>query len=554
MHRTLFFTVAVVVLLVTGCATQQKGKGEETATAAQAQGGPSKESAEQTVIPKQEAAAEEPVVEVIPRDTSDRPDLTLERLPVEKSVEETVQEPKAEVTESKQPLSEISPPDATISKPAIKSVPQAPVQAESTSDQAASTTEEKTPSTIVPKDGEFVITVVNKNNTHPFYGKGHMLGFAVNGVQGRQIVMERGKEYKIIVDTDPKHDVYLSTKDIGWGSTPWTDGVEGMFTYKGTITVKPDDKTPDLLYYSCRNHPYMGGTIHIVNPGQVVEIKKHEVSAETKNAAETITEVASEAKVNQKLMFAKMLLNSNSGKRIAESGIQDAIDLQNQAKKLITQAEEKMKAGDNSSAYNDADSALNMLKKSSRLVPSDEEMQALKTRYKELQGSVAEYEKSHADNVKRITKAKGNSAAVQYDKDLVEKLKASAEASVKTGNYAKANKDLDDAQHHITVALQKMLESQTIVYDLNFETPQEEYDYELKRFGGYEELIPVAIEAKKPAPGAIQLMNNFLEKAQKMRDEAKQKAASGDYPTAIKMMQDATVTVRRALRMVGVMQ
>jgi hypothetical protein len=49
----------------------------------------------------------------------------------------------------------------------------------------------------------------------------------------------------------------------------------------------------------------------------------------------------------------------------------------------------------------------------------------------------------------------------------------------------------------ITAAIQKMLNSQTIVYDLNFETPQEEYEYELKRFGGYEELIPVAVEQKK---------------------------------------------------------
>ena len=49
-------------------------------------------------------------------------------------------------------------------------------------------------------------------------------------------------------------------------------------------------------------------------------------------------------------------------------------------------------------------------------------------------------------------------------------------------------------------------------------------------------------------------METYLAKAQKMRDTAKQTAAKGDYPTAIAMLLDATKEVRRALRMVGVMQ
>lgn len=552
MLQTYKISITLLVLLLMSCATQQTPQKEERREAdVKPQQLKSAEVDEKNAKLKQESLVEEePVVEIIPRDKQDRPDLTLERLPVDSSVE-TPQEPgdiKPSDTESDKSQAEKPSADTdVITATQIKEPVTEPALTEAKPEVA--TVEEK-----VAKEGEFIVTVVNKDKTHPFFGKGHMLGFAVNGVQGKQIVMERGKSYKIIIDTDPKHDVYLSTKDIGWGSTPWTDGVEGMFTYKGTITVAPDDKTPDKLFYSCRNHPYMGGMIHIINHGETADIKKTEVSSEVNTNQQAVSPVVSAAKVDQKLMFANMLLHSNSGKRIADSGIQDAIDLQLQASKLISEAEVKLKAGDNAAAYSDAENALNMLKKSSRLVPSDEEIQELKTHYKELVGSVKEYEKSHADNVKRITKAKGDSAAVQYDKDQVEKLKSSADASAKAGNYAKANKDLDDAQHIITVALQKMLESQTIVYDLNFETPLEEYEYEFKRFGGYEELIPVAIEAKKPAPGAIKLMESFLAKARDMRDQAKQKAASGDHKEAIKMMQDATVTVRRALRMVGVMQ
>ena len=67
-------------------------------------------------------------------------------------------------------------------------------------------------------------------------------------------------------------------------------------------------------------------------------------------------------------------------------------------------------------------------------------------------------------------------------------------------------------------------------------------------------MIPIAIEAKKPAPGAIKLMESFVEKARKRRDQAVEKAEAGEYGDAIAMLQQATKTIRRALRMVGVMQ
>jgi hypothetical protein len=106
----------------------------------------------------------------------------------------------------------------------------------------------------------------------------------------------------------------------------------------------------------------------------------------------------------------------------------------------------------------------------------------------------------------------------------------------------------------ITTAIQQMLNSQTIVYDLNFESPKEEYEYELKRFGGYEELIPIAVEQKQPNEGTKNLMQSFVEKGQKKRSIAIETAQGGDYPRAVAMLQDATKDIRRALRMVGVMQ
>ena len=168
--------------------------------------------------------------------------------------------------------------------------------------------------------------------------------------------------------------------------------------------------------------------------------------------------------------------------------------------------------------------------------------------------SIKDFEVSHKESYQRILKKQGKDAVNDYDKNEVEKLKTSAEQSAKKGDYLKANQNLEKAQRMITVALHKMLNNQTIVYDLNFETAEEEYEYELKRFAGYEELIPIAVEQKKPAAGPKKLMESFLKKGQDLRDRAVKNAKAGDFPTAIAMLQDATKDVRRALRMIGVAQ
>ena len=421
---------------------------------------------------------------------------------------------------------------------------------------AAEVSAEQPPAIEIPVStgpNHFVITAALKDKSHPNYGKGHKMGFLVNNVQGKELVLERGQTYRFDVVTDPKHDVYISLKGIGWGSTPYSEGVDGMYTYKGTITFKPTEKTPDLLFYSCRNHPFMGGKIHIVNPGETVKIAKTKGS-KASAAATTEVDQVTKADVNQKIMFAEMLFKSKNSQTVLKSHISEAIDLHNKAESELKNAKQSLQAGKHSQAYKQADNAVVLLKKSTGLVPNESALEHMKERYAELQASVKDFEASHKESYDRIAKKQGKDAAIDYDKKEVGNLITSAEKYAKQGDYLKANQNLEKAQRAITVAIHKMLNNQTIVYDLNFESAEEEYQYELKRFTGYEELIPIAVEQKKPAEGAKKLMESFVKKGRDLRDRAIKTAKGGDYPTAIAMLQDATKDVRRGLRMIGVMQ
>jgi len=72
-----------------------------------------------------------------------------------------------------------------------------------------------------------------------------------------------------------------------------------------------------------------------------------------------------------------------------------------------------------------------------------------------------------------------------------------------------------------------MLHAQTVVYDTNFETPKEEYDYELARVENYEELVPLAIEQKQPSENTLAMIDDFVKKAAQIKSEGQAIAAKG---------------------------
>ena len=253
-------------------------------------------------------------------------------------------------------------------------------------------------------------------------------------------------------------------------------------------------------------------------------------------------------------MFAEMMAGAQGTKRVLASQNDEAKQLVIEAKKLLEEGRKKSLVGALPEALRLADESLKMLSEAGRLVPGDEEMAQLEESYKTMLAEIQGYQKSYENNIKRLQKKGDLGDGVRLDEQKLTATLAQAKSLAEKKNYVRANKLLQQAQTMVTGALHKMLDSKTIVYDLKFDSPADEFDYELKRFTGYEELIPVAIEAKKPAAGAIKLMESFLEKARKRRDEAKAKAAEGDYSSAISMMLQATKTVRRALRMVGVSQ
>ena len=111
----------------------------------------------------------------------------------------------------------------------------------------------------------FAVTVEDKTPAHPENGNGWPEAFAIDGQQGVPVTVVRGRTYVFqLQDVPAIHPFYITTSAAGVGAEPYSDGVEGNFsTGNETVTFTPSESTPDLLYYQCGSHEFMGWRIYV---------------------------------------------------------------------------------------------------------------------------------------------------------------------------------------------------------------------------------------------------------------------------------------------------
>lgn len=399
----------------------------------------------------------------------------------------------------------------------------------------------------------FSITAGAKTSNHPFFGQGSNLGFSVNGQPGKELVLTRGGKYIFSVDTGVQHDFYFTTEAVGWGAGTVTDGIDGQFTYKGEVTFEPKTTTPSALYYACRNHKFMGGKIYVLDRGETIDALKKRLPQEqvVAVAAPKVELKVSPAQVKQKIAYAELMVASSEGaKRVEASNNVEAKNMRAQAQKDVVAARGLLDAGDVNKAISTADQALRLMTSATQLVPVGSVGVDHKARYDELLNEVKAYEKSYLKHQSK--EAKNAALKNRLDLDKFRSLVKNAEGKAAEAKHEEANKMLSEASTMIVAALSVMLDSETVVYDKEFGSPQEEYEYELARYQSYLELVPIAIEQRQSTPSQVQMMDEFVKKGERIVREGKAFAGRNDFTTAIQAMQAATDNVRRALTIAGV--
>ncbi|HFE39510.1 MAG TPA: hypothetical protein ENK06_14035, partial [Gammaproteobacteria bacterium] len=244
----------------------------------------------------------------------------------------------------------------------------------------------------------YLITMEQKNISHPFYGIGDKRGFALNGEQGKYVIARRNHPLTFQVRTNPMHDFYISTSEKGWGAAAYRAGVSGQFTYNGNVTLTANSQTPDILYYGCRNHNSMGGKIVVVDEdADLAELAK-KLDAEYARYAErskiAIVKKVDPKTVKQKIAYVGMLVKFK-GNRLSASQLDFVKEKLELAKSLEA-------LGDMAGALGASQEAVVVFNtKASQVGPSEEELAEQKERFNDLLVTLEAFIDAHLASYKQ---------------------------------------------------------------------------------------------------------------------------------------------------------
>jgi len=262
---------------------------------------------------------------------------------------------------------------------------------------------------------------------------------------------------------------------------------------------------------------------------------------------------ASRQLVEQKVEFLKRVLSdSPSAKRIEASD-------NAAAKKFLASAQENYRSALVSIKNNDiaaADKQLNeataSVGKARQLVPDPHTQNfEYRVRYAQLLDSVESLRISYQRQLQRAKPQRTGTGANDALLTQVAQLVDSAKGLAQSEQVMQANKSLSEAERMLMVGMSRVLGSKTIEYAQRFESPAEEYAYELERNRSFADLIPIALDRFKAGGETVRETRKFTDANRGLREQAQRHADAKDYPAALTALRSGTTQLQSALAAAG---
>jgi hypothetical protein len=241
-----------------------------------------------------------------------------------------------------------------------------------------------------------------------------------------------------------------------------------------------------------------------------------------------------------------LIENSSAAKQIDSSGVAAARERRDTARLFHREAVAALAANDTDGAAKLLDQAAREMMAGARLAKPE---QVAGEKHKRDFEARLESARALLTAQQRITKEKAAGREAQDAARSIERQIAEAQSIAGQGRYEDARSVLDRAYLTARVSIESMRRGDTLVRSLHFANKREEYDYEIDRNDTHSMLIKVLLADRKEAAGT---MAPFTERAAELRNEAETQARRGDHAAGIKLLEDSTRELVRAIRSGGI--
>ena len=247
----------------------------------------------------------------------------------------------------------------------------------------------------------------------------------------------------------------------------------------------------------------------------------------------------------------KLLESSSAARQIESSKAPEALAKRERARELYKTAKASLNNGDLEKANSQLTDVRAAFFEAVRLAaPEEVTAKKLEADYKARLDSV----NALLGAYRRVANEKGSSAkSVNETVAQIEKSVAEAARLAQGGKYKEGRSELDRAYLVAKVGVSSLRSGDTLVRSLNFASKEEEYHYEIDRNDTHQMLIKVLVEEKRANnPALDQQVQGFVTKARELRAAAEAAAAKRDHAQAVKLLEDSTVELVRAIRNAGI--
>lgn len=247
----------------------------------------------------------------------------------------------------------------------------------------------------------------------------------------------------------------------------------------------------------------------------------------------------------------KLLETSSAAHQIENSKASEAIARREKAREVYQSAKAALQAGDLNKAAALLTEVRSTFFEAVRLAaPEEVTAKKLESDYKARLESVNALLAAY----KRVANEKGSAAkSVNETVQQIDHSVAAAAKLADAGKYKEGRTELDRAYLVAKAGISSLRSGDTLVRSLNFANKAEEYQYELDRNDTHQMLIKVLVEEKRATnPMLDQQVQSFVAKAKELRTAAEAAAGKKDHAQAVKLLEDSTAELVRAIRNAGI--